>query len=106
MTLDPPGRAQNRIISARRATKLKRTIREQGTPARLHQEFVGNLYVQVRAALEGAPEVWLVPPTDRTVTIYRLVGAAYGRATVRELTGELAVTALPAIRIDWGRVNA
>ena len=151
-------------------------------PARVHQEFVGDLYHQVRTALDGAPcrayiapfdvrlpradeddarvdtvvqpdllvvcdpakldergmrgapnwvvevlspataahdqtvklaayeragvpEVWLVHPTDRTVTIYRLDGAAYGRATIRELTGELAVTALPMIRIDWGRMN-
>lgn len=54
----------------------------------------------------GVPEVWLVHPTDRTVAIYRLEGAHYGRAAIHELVGELGVAALPAIHIDWARVTA
>jgi Uma2 family endonuclease len=151
------------------------------TPVRLHQEFVGELLYQVRAALEGkpcrvyiapfdvrlprgnevdervdtvvqsdllvvcdsskldergmrgapdwvvevlspssashdqtvklaayerarVPELWLVHPTDRVVTVYRLEGSAYGRPTVQEIVGALSVGTLPDIRIDWERV--
>lgn len=58
------------------------------------------------AAYERArvPEVWLVHPTDRVVTIYRLEGDAYGRPAIHETTGTLAVATLPDIRIDWERV--
>ena len=58
------------------------------------------------AAYERArvPEVWLVHPTDRVVTIYRLEGGAYGRPAIHETVGMLAVATLPDIRIDWERV--
>ncbi len=52
----------------------------------------------------GVPEVWLVHPTDRTVTVYRLQAGAYGRPAIHELTGSLAVVNLPAIVIGWARV--
>lgn len=52
----------------------------------------------------GVPEVWLVHPTDRIVTIYRLSGAVYGRALIHELAGQLAVGRLPDVVIDWGRL--
>jgi Uma2 family endonuclease len=52
----------------------------------------------------GVPEVWLVHPTDRTATVYRLQAGAYGRPAIHELTGSLAVVNLPAIVIDWARV--
>ena len=52
----------------------------------------------------GVSEVWLVHPTDRTVTVYRRQGGAYGRPAIHELTGSLAVASLPAIVIDWARV--
>ena len=58
------------------------------------------------AAYERArvPEVWLVHPTDRVVTIYRLEGAVYGRPAIQELKGTLTVATLPAIRIECERV--
>lgn len=49
----------------------------------------------------GVPEVWLVHPTDRVVSVYRLQQGLYARATVRELTGTLAVTSVPGLTIDW-----
>lgn len=67
-----------------------------------HDQTV-KLSAYERAAL---PEVWLVHPTDRVVTIYRLEGTAYGRPAIHEMKGELAVTTLPAVRIDWERVLA
>jgi putative restriction endonuclease len=39
----------------------------------------------------GVPEVWLVHPTDRVVTIYRLEGNAYDRPAIHETKGTLAV---------------
>ena len=52
----------------------------------------------------GVPEVWFVHPTDWVVTVYRLEGRAYGRPAIHEMKGELAVSTLPAIRIDWERL--
>jgi Uma2 family endonuclease len=156
-------------------------VREPPGPSRVHQEWVGELYLQVRAALEGklcrayvapfdvrlpksatcddqidtvvqpdmlivcdlrkldargmcgAPdwvaevlspstagydqvlklkayeragvaEVWLVNPTDRTLAIYRLEAGRYGRPTPLELRGRTALTAVPAVTIDWDRI--
>lgn len=58
------------------------------------------------AAYERArvPEVWLVHPTDRVVTIYRLGAEAYGRPAIHEMKDVLVVLTLPDIRIDWERV--
>ena len=155
-------------------------VKEPPAPSRLHQELVGELYHQVRLALEGKPwhvyvapldvrlsdcgegdeqidtvvqpdvlvvcdldkldqrgmrgapdwiaevlspstashdqilklpiyeragvrEVWLVHPTDRTVTIYRLEAGCYGRPTVLELKGRTAIGAIPGVSIDWDR---
>jgi Uma2 family endonuclease len=52
----------------------------------------------------GVPEVWLVHPTDRLVTVYLLEGSVYGRPTIHETVGELAVSTLSAIRINWDRI--
>lgn len=156
-------------------------VREPPGPSRVHQEFVGELHLQVRTALEGKPcrayvapfdvrlpksgdrddqidtvvqpdilivcdlrkldargmcgapdwvaevlspstasydqilklkayeragvaEAWLVHPTDRTLAIYRLEAGRYGRPTLLELRGKTALTAVPAVTIDWDRV--
>jgi Uma2 family endonuclease len=50
------------------------------------------------------PEVWLVHPTDRTLTIYRLEAGRYGRPTQRELSGQTHLTAVPGVSIDWDRL--
>lgn len=52
----------------------------------------------------GVPEVWLVHPTDRVVTVYRLAGGAYGRPVIREMKDSLAVEVLPGVSIDWERL--
>jgi Uma2 family endonuclease len=49
----------------------------------------------------GVPQVWLVHPTDRVVTVYRIEGARYGRPAIYETKGELSVGALPGLRIRW-----
>jgi Uma2 family endonuclease len=52
----------------------------------------------------GVPEVWLVHPTDRVVTLYRIEGGRYGRPSISENAGELEVSVQPGVRIDWARV--
>ncbi len=54
----------------------------------------------------GVGEYWLVHPTDRTLTIYRLTEGAYGRPEVQSLVGETAVTAVAGFSIAWPSATA
>ena len=60
------------------------------------------------AAYERASvrEVWLVHPTDLTVAIYRVESGCYGRATILDLEGKTALTAVRDVVIDWDEVLA
>lgn len=49
----------------------------------------------------GVREYWLVHPTDRVVTVYRLQDGQYGRPDVFELAGETPVGVLPGVAIAW-----
>lgn len=51
----------------------------------------------------GVRECWFVHPTDRTVAVYLLQGAAYGRPAISELEGSLAAHTMPGVVIDWQR---
>lgn len=52
----------------------------------------------------GVTEFWLVHPTDRMVTIYRLVDGAYGKPDVQELSGTTPVGVLPGIAVAWNEL--
>lgn len=54
----------------------------------------------------GVPETWLIGPTDRTVTIYRIASGRYTQPVVLELRGRTAITAVAGIGIDWDRLLA
>ncbi|MFL6600862.1 MAG: Uma2 family endonuclease [Steroidobacteraceae bacterium] len=55
----------------------------------------------------GVSEVWLIQPTDRTLTVYRLDDAGqYGRPMIVELKGETAITVVPGVSINWDRLLA
>lgn len=54
----------------------------------------------------GVPEVWLIDPADRTVTIYRLAAGHYGQPAVLELRGQTAIATVPGVSIDWDRLRA
>jgi Uma2 family endonuclease len=54
----------------------------------------------------GVPEVWLIDPADRTVTIYRIADGQYGPPVVLELRGQTAITAVPGVTIDWDYLPA
>jgi hypothetical protein len=50
-------------------------------------------------------EFWLLHPTDRVLTVYRLIDGAYGKPDVQALEGETAVQVLDGVHIDWAPVN-
>ena len=52
----------------------------------------------------GVWEYWLVHPTDRVLTIYRLEGSAYGIPDIRELVDETPVGPLPGVVVRWGDI--
>ena len=54
----------------------------------------------------GVREVWLIDPIGRTLTLYRLEGGHYGRATLLELKGKTPIAAVPGVIIDWDQVPA
>jgi Uma2 family endonuclease len=54
----------------------------------------------------GVPEVWLIHPTDRLLTIYRFEAAGYGRPVILELKGQTSVASVPDLSIDWNRLLA
>ncbi|MDP9011555.1 MAG: Uma2 family endonuclease [Pseudomonadota bacterium] len=60
------------------------------------------------AAYERArvPEVWLVHPLDRVLTVYRLEGDRFSRPSIHELGGRTPVTAVSGLVIDWDLVQA
>jgi Uma2 family endonuclease len=52
----------------------------------------------------GVSEVWLIDPTDRTVTIHRIEAGHYPRPVILELKGRTALEAVPGVSIDWDRL--
>lgn len=53
----------------------------------------------------GVPEVWLINPRQRSVTIYRLVNGRYEAPIVLTLSGRTRLTAVPEACVDWDRLN-
>jgi Uma2 family endonuclease len=54
----------------------------------------------------GVREVWLIHPTERTLTRYMLEDGRYGPAKVCELKGRTRLTAVRGVSIDWGLLRA
>lgn len=54
----------------------------------------------------GIAEYWLVHPTDRVLTVYRLENGAYGKPDMQELAGETAISVLPGVTITWDALVA
>ncbi|MFI3137661.1 MAG: Uma2 family endonuclease [Methylococcaceae bacterium] len=54
----------------------------------------------------GVREYWLIHPTDRVLTVYRLDNGEYGKPDIYELAGETAITALPGCVIQWDELVA
>ena len=73
------------------------------SPSTANYDQVVKLPVYERA---GVPEVWLVHPRDRTLTLYRLDAGRYGRPIVQELKGTTPIQAVPGVCVDWDRLLA
>ena len=71
------------------------------SPASAVHDQIVKLAAYERA---GVAEYWLVHPTDRVVTVYRLQDGAYGRPEISELQGTLAVAVVPNLVIDWAEL--
>jgi Uma2 family endonuclease len=54
----------------------------------------------------GVREVWLIDPTGRTLTVYKLETGCYGTPTILELKGQTQITAVPGVIIDWDHMLA
>ncbi len=54
----------------------------------------------------GVREYWLVHPTDRTLTVHRLVDGRYGIPEISELKGRTALAILPEVTIAWDALVA
>ncbi len=68
------------------------------SPSTASHDHVCKRRVYERA---GVREYWLVHPTDRIVTIYRLENGKFGTPDVCELSGETPVGVLPGVVIAW-----
>ncbi len=79
-------------------------IAEVLSPATAGLDQIIKLRAYERA---GVLEAWLIHPTDRLLTVYRLEkGGKYGRATLCDLKGRITLGAVPGVTIDWDHLIA
>ncbi|CAK0767039.1 Uma2 family endonuclease [Gammaproteobacteria bacterium] len=72
------------------------------SPATAQYDQITKLRLYER---HGVAEVWLVHPTDRVVTVYRLGSdKTYGRPLVMALEGALSPADFPDLVIEWAWV--
>jgi Uma2 family endonuclease len=76
-------------------------VAEVLSPTTASHDQITKLAAYERA---GVPEVWLIHPVDRTLTIHRLEAGRYGRAAVLELKGQTPITSVSGVTIDWDRL--
>ena len=73
------------------------------SPSTARRDQVLKLAVYERARV---PELWLVDPVRRNVALYHLEAGRYGPAKNVELKGQLQLTAVAGVTIDWDQVVA
>jgi Uma2 family endonuclease len=73
------------------------------SPSTAAHDQVRKLAAYERA---GVRECWLVHPTDRVLSVYRLEEATYARPAIQALEGETPVGVLPGVMIVWAEVTA
>ncbi len=73
-------------------------VAEVLSPSSAKRDLIVKLALYERS---GVREYWLLHPTDRLVTVYRLVDGHYGRPEIREMQGTLALGVLPEVTVDW-----
>jgi len=74
----------------------------------LSPSTAGHDQVRKRRIYEqaGVREYWMVHPTDRVLTVYRLEGGAYGRPDTQLLEGVTPVGVLPGVVVTWDELAA
>lgn len=92
-----------RKLDARGVRGAPDWIAEVLSPSTCNHDRTVKLPVYERA---GVPEVWLIHPIDRTMTVHQLGAGGYGRGSVLELKGRTPLNAVPGIIIEWDRVLA
>ncbi len=62
--------------------------------------------IQKRGVYErhGVREYWIVDPTNRLLTIYRLEAGSFGKPDIRPLTDKVPSAVLEGLEIDWSRL--
>ncbi len=73
-------------------------VAEVLSPASAGRDQTVKLAAYERA---GVPEVWLLHPTDRVLTIYRLENGRYGRPQILEMRGSVTIGVLPEVKVDF-----
>ena len=99
--------AMDESACADRAARCPPAARRRGRRGGRYRGPAGLLVVRDPARIDerGVREYWLVHPTDRIVTVYRLENGHYGRPDIAELAGETATQAVPGLVIDWARAT-
>jgi Uma2 family endonuclease len=90
-------------IGERRVRGAPDFVVEVLSPSTAGHDMVLKRRVYERA---GVREYWLIHPTDLVLTVYRLVGAEYGKPHTQELKGETALGVLPGLCIQWDELAA
>ena len=74
----------------------------------LSPSTAGHDQVRKRRIYEqaGVREYWMVHPTDRVLTVYRLESGAYGKPDVQMLEGATPIGVLPGVVIAWDELAA
>lgn len=73
-------------------------VAEVLSPSSAKRDLIVKLALYERA---GVAEYWLLHPTDRLVSVYRLIDGRYGRPEISEMQGTLAIGVLPDVTIDF-----
>jgi Uma2 family endonuclease len=89
-----------RKLDARGVCGAPDWLAEVLSPGNTRHDKVTKLAAYERA---GVPEVWLIHPTDRTVTIHRLEAGRYAHPITLDLKGRTAIAAVRGVTIDWDR---
>jgi len=74
----------------------------------LSPSTAGHDQIRKRRVYEraGVREFWLVHPTDRVITIYRLENGAFASPDIREFDVPTPVAILPGVEIAWDELVA
>jgi Uma2 family endonuclease len=90
-------------IGERRVRGAPDFVVEVLSPATAGHDMVLKRHLYER---HGVREYWLIHPTDRVLTVYRLEGAEFGKPDTQELKGATPVAALPGLMIEWDSLAA